>query len=84
VVELAGRACPLTQVENFFLTRAGQAGNAEPFVEHYLLPFIYRAGLTKDVQAALASAVAVSNLAIYGWLFLYRPLRACAFAMSSR
>jgi hypothetical protein len=75
VVELTGRGCPLTAVENFFLTKAGQTGYAESFVEHYLLPFIYPAGLTREVQIMLASAVVAINLATYGWLFVYRPLR---------
>lgn len=76
VVEFTGRGCPLTDIENYFLTRAGQAGYAESFIEHYLLPIIYPAGLTKDVQIVLASTVVVVNLVVYGWVFLYRPLRA--------
>jgi hypothetical protein len=75
LVELTGRGCPLTAVENFFLTKAGQTGYAESFVEHYLLPIIYPAGLTRGVQVVLASAVVAINLATYGWLFLYRPMR---------
>jgi hypothetical protein len=75
LVELTGRGCPLTAIENFFLTKAGHAGYAESFVEHYLLPIVYPAGLTREVQIVLAAAVVIINLATYGWLFLYRPLR---------
>lgn len=72
-VEWTGRGCPLTAVENFLLTKAGQVGYAESFVEHYLLPIIYPAGMTRGVQIVLASAVLVVNLLLYGWLFWYRP-----------
>jgi hypothetical protein len=75
LVELTGRGCPLTAVENFLLAKTGQTGYAESFVEHYLVPIIYPTGLTGDVQIVLASAVVATNLATYGWLFLYRPLR---------
>jgi hypothetical protein len=74
VVELTGRGCPLTAVENFLLARAGQTGYSESFVEHYLLPIIYPAGMSREVQIGLASAVVVINLLLYGWLFLYRPM----------
>jgi hypothetical protein len=57
---------------------AGRAGYAESFVEHYLLPVIYPAGLTIEVQIVLALIVVAINVLMYGWLFLYRPLRARA------
>jgi hypothetical protein len=71
-VELSGRICPLTYVENYLRIRAGQSGYAEGFIEHYLLPIIYPAGLTRDVQFVLAAAVVAINIAIYGWLLLAR------------
>jgi hypothetical protein len=71
LVELIGRACPLTYAENYFRIKAGQLGYAESFIEHYLLPLVYPAGLTRGVQLSLAAAVIVINVAIYGWL-LYR------------
>jgi hypothetical protein len=72
LVELTGRGCPLTDLENYFLAKAGQTGYAESFVEHYLLPIIYPTGLSREVQIVLASSVVVINLLIYGGLFLYR------------
>lgn len=68
-VELSGRVCPLTTLENQLRLRAGQSGYTESFIEHYLLPLIYPIGLTRDVQLALAGVVVAVNLAIYGWLF---------------
>ena len=70
-VEISGRICPLTTWENDLRQSAGESGYAESFVEHYLVPIIYPAGLTRDVQLTLAGVVVLSNIVIYGWL-LYR------------
>jgi hypothetical protein len=75
-VELTGRICPLTYVENDLRSRAGLSGYSEGFIEHYLLPVIYPAGLTRHVQFALAGLVVIVNVAAYGWLVL-RHLKAC-------
>ena len=68
-VEFSGRICPLTPLENALRERAGEAGYRGGFVEHYLLPVIYPAGLTRDTQLVLGTLVVVLNLAFYGvWL----------------
>ncbi len=67
-VELTGRTCPLTYLENAFRIRAGQSGYSESFIEHYLLDVIYPAGLTREVQLVLAATVVVINIAIYLWI----------------
>jgi len=67
-VELTGRICPLTYIENDFRIRAGQSGYTESFVEHYLLDVIYPSGLTHEVQFVLAATVVVFNIAIYFWI----------------
>jgi hypothetical protein len=69
-VELAGRICPLTYLENYFRIHAGQSGYPESFVEHYFLPVIYPVGLTREVQFVFAGVVILVNIALYGWLFL--------------
>lgn len=71
-VELTGRICPLTYLENCFRIEAGQSGYAESFIEHYVLPIIYPSGLTQDIQWVLAGIVVVINVLIYGWLFFRR------------
>jgi hypothetical protein len=71
-VELAGRSCPLTYLENYLRIKAGQSGYTESFIEHYLLAIIYPAGLTRDIQLVLGGVVIVINSAIYGWLMLRR------------
>lgn len=67
-VELAGRQCPLTPLENSLRVAAGQTGYGESFIEHYLLAIIYPKGLTGSVQLVLAGAVIAINLAVYGAL----------------
>jgi len=65
VVEVTAGRCPLTPLENHFRRLAGERGYQETFVEHYLLPWIYPAGLTRSVQLALAGAVVLANLGTY-------------------
>ena len=67
-IELTGRICPLTYVENYLRHRAGESGYSEGFIEHYLLAVIYPAGLTQQIQFILAGAVLVINALAYGWL----------------
>lgn len=67
-IEISGKVCPLTYLENDLRQRAGQAGYRESFIEHYLLNVIYPSGLTREVQFALAGVVLVVNAAIYTWL----------------
>lgn len=67
-VELTGRVCPLTPLENSLRVRAGQSGYSDSFIEHYILDIIYPAGLTDGVQLALAGVVVVVNIVIYSWL----------------
>lgn len=74
-VELSGRYCPLTTLEVGYRRAAGGAGYPDSFIEHYLVPVIYPAGLTRGVQLWLAGFVILVNAAIYGWL-LYRRLAA--------
>src|SRR5207237_1335099 len=51
VIEYQGWVCPLTPLENDLRRRAGLAGYAGGFVEHYVLPVLYPAGLTRPTQA---------------------------------
>lgn len=74
-VELTGRSCPLTSIENTLRLSAGQSGYAESFVEHYLLALLYPAGLTPGIQVMLAATVAGVNIVIYSWLAFRRRSR---------
>lgn len=64
--------CPLTYLENYFQNKAGVSGYSEGFVEHYLLPVIYPAGLTENTRLTLGLLVVVINLVIYGYFFWTR------------
>ena len=75
-VELTGRICPLTHLENYLRIEAGQSGYPESFVEHYLLAVIYPEGLTREIQFVLAGVVVITNAAIYAWLiYVWRTRR---------
>jgi hypothetical protein len=50
---------------------AGDAGYSGSFIEHYLLPIIYPAGLARDIRLWLAGFVIRVNVAIYSRL-IYR------------
>lgn len=65
VIEFAGWICPLTPLENFFRQAAGDAGYADGFIEHYLLPTLYPHALTREIQVAMGAVVLVLNLIIY-------------------
>ena len=67
-VELTGRICPLTTLENALRIRAGQEGYAISFVEQYVLPVIYPAGLTRSIQFWLAGLVIAINAILYTWI----------------
>jgi len=68
-VELTGRICPLTYLENYLRIQAGLSGYTESFVEHYLLAIIYPVGLTREIQFVLSGVVIAVNIALYSWLY---------------
>ena len=75
-VELTNRICPLTVLENALRSRAGQSGYSESFVEHYLVPVIYPAGLDRTMQFWLAGILVTINVVLYAlWLLRRRKTR---------
>ena len=68
LIEYNGWICPLTPLENSLRMRAGQQGYSGGFVEHYLVPAIYPAGLTPRIQVVLGTAVLVVNVITYAVL----------------
>lgn len=69
-VELTGRICPLTIWENSLRIRAGQEGYDVSFIEQYVLPVIYPAGLTREIQLVLAAVVIALNVIIYATILI--------------
>lgn len=76
VVEFFGWICPLTPWENSLRRAAGDAMYSGSFVEHYLVPILYPAGLSREIQVLLGLLVILVNLVVYGRLIaLNRPAR---------
>jgi hypothetical protein len=65
ILEAADLECPLTPVENWLRAKAGDAGYAGGFIDHYLLPVLYPAALTRTVQLTLGGFALVVNVLIY-------------------
>src|SRR5262245_47138486 len=53
VVEFTGWICPLTPLENWLRVQGGEAGYEDDFMTHYLLPILYPADLTRNIQMLL-------------------------------
>ena len=70
-------SCPLTYLEVDLRGLASQAGYQGRFIDHYLLPLIYPAGLSRDLQLWLAAGVVGVNAVLYAWI-VWRHLRARA------
>ena len=68
-IEFAGWICPLTPLENALRHAAGDAGYGGGFIEHYLVPTVYPAHLTSNIQVSLGVAVVLINLLIYAWVW---------------
>ncbi len=74
-IELTGGICPLTPLENWLRSRAGQGGYRGDFVEHYLLPVLYPGGLTRNLQILLGLLVIMINAALYGLIIFQQRRR---------
>ena len=75
-IEFAGGLCPLTPLENHLRQAVGEAGYAGGFIDHYLWPLLYPAGLTREGQWMLGAGVLVFNIVVYGVLLIRRIRRA--------
>jgi Protein of Unknown function (DUF2784) len=71
-VEFTGRICPLTPLENRLREASGAAGYTGGFVEHYLLPVLYPAALTRELQWTLGAGLVAFNLVVYALLWWRR------------
>ena len=75
LVNLAGWVCPLTPLENHLRRLAGESGYAGSFIEQYVAPVVYPAGMTSDLALAAGVFLLVWNVAVYAWIFRVRPSR---------
>ncbi len=69
LIEFAGWICPLTPLENWLRLQAGGGAYEGSFIQHYIVPVLYPAGLTREMQVGLGLGVVVLNLVIYWRVF---------------
>ena len=67
-IELKPSICPLTYFENWLLQKANLTVYSEGFIQNYLVPIVYPADLTEDLQTRLALALILINTIIYGFI----------------
>jgi hypothetical protein len=72
-IEFFGWVCPLTPLENLLRRWGGQAGYAGGFIDNYLLPLLYPAALTRELQWTLGAALLLFNAVVY--LMVWRRWR---------
>ena len=65
LVELVGWYCPLTPLEQALRGAAGEVGYSGGFIEHYIVPVIYPAGLTRELQILFGCVVVFVNVVAY-------------------
>jgi hypothetical protein len=63
--EFAGVVCPLTPLENWLRQQGGGTAYTATFVEHYFVPVLYPASLTREIQMVLGSIAVAINVAVY-------------------
>ncbi len=64
-VEFFGWVCPLTPFENMLRRAGGGGGYSGSFIERYLVPLVYPAELTRELQFLLGGAVVTVNAVVY-------------------
>ena len=65
MIALAGFICPLTPLENWLRVRGGASAYDTGFLEHYLLPILYPAAMTRGLQIATGVLVVLLNVLVY-------------------
>ncbi len=75
-LELFAWLCPLTPLETWLRRTGGAHGYSGGFVEHYIIPVVYPAELTREVQILLGVGVLALNLGIYCAVWRRRRRRA--------
>ncbi len=74
-IEFYGGVCPLTHLENWLHTVAGEQGYNKTFIEHYLGAVIYPGELTLTIRIVLGMVVLLINAGLYGWIIKRRLQR---------
>jgi hypothetical protein len=74
VISLTTLPCPLTPLENYFRTMAGEAGYGGGFIQHYFFPTSDPESLPMPLAWLSAGSVLILNAAVYGFV-AYRKRR---------
>jgi len=74
-VELTGRVCPLTPLENRLRAAAGEATYQGDFIGRYVTAVVYPEGLGRTAQVVLGVLLLVVNVVVYAvvWRRVLRP-----------
>ena len=78
-IEFRGWICPLTPFENYLRQRSGASTYQGEFIDHYVLPLLYPAHLTRHRQIWLGTVAALINVLLY-----WRVVRRAAPRRGSR
>jgi len=74
-VELTGRICPLTPLENSLRRAGGLTDYSQSFIERYVVPVVYPEELTQELQVLMGSFLIVLNILIYAYVVWRRRNR---------
>ncbi len=75
LIAFGGWICPLTPLEMHFRQLAGIAGYDGGFIDHYVMPIVYPAGLTRGMQIAFGVTILAVNLFVYARVLVNRTKR---------
>ncbi len=75
LIAFGGWICPLTPLEMHFRQLAGQTGYDGGFIDHYVMPLVYPAGLTRGMQIAFGVTILTVNLLVYALMLVKRAKR---------
>lgn len=64
-IEFGGWVCPLTPLEHYLRQHGGVTAYRGDFIEHYVLPLLYPARLTRGFQVFLGTLAFVANAFVY-------------------
>ncbi len=65
LILFTGMRCPLTPLEQWLLSRAGESAYSGGFIDYYIVSWIYPPGLTRTHQVLLGVGLFVFNLVVY-------------------
>jgi len=74
-IEITGRICPLTPLENSLRRAGGLTDYSQSFIERYVVPVVYPEELAREFQVVMGSALIALNILIYAFLVWHRRNR---------